>query len=151
MENRIVVSIKGGKVFAQIESKVYLLEEAEKQYSNGYTGYVLPNGNENRGTILVKTGTKNYSPVALAYQEREGINAKFDKFSYGEYKVDKLVGSLYTPIKTAKAVKSGKVSKANGKVAKTAVASKSGKANKAVMAEILATQAHLAELIASIS
>jgi len=150
VENRIVVSIKGGKVFAQIESKVYLLEEAEKQYSNGYTGYVLPNGNENRGTILVKTGTKNYSPVALAYQEREGINAKFDKFSYGEYKVDKLVGSIYTPIKTAKAVKSGK---ANAKIAKgsKAVASHTGKANKAVMAEILATQAHLAELIASIS
>ena len=143
---KIVVSVRASKVYTEISGKVYLLEQSEKEYANEYVGFTLPSGNANKGTILVKDGTKNVSQMALSFVERADKNTAFDKFTVGEYGKDKVVGSIYTP-------KTSKAGKANGKVAKgsKAVASHTGKANKAVMAEILATQAHLAELIASIS
>jgi hypothetical protein len=142
MENRIVVSVKANKVYAEIAGKVYLCTQV-KETAN-YLEFGLPNGNSNLANILVKPGVKNISPVRLEAVERKSVNAKFDKFAIGKYG-DNFLASVYTP----KTTKSGK---ANRPIAQAqAVASKSGKANKAVMAEILATQAHLAELIASIS
>ena len=142
MENRIVVSAKANKVYAEIAGKVYLCTQV-KETAN-YLEFGLPNGNSNLANILVKPGVKNISPVRLEAVERKSVNAKFDKFAIGKYG-DNFLASVYTP----KTTKSGK---ANRPIAQAqAVASKSGKANKAVMAEILATQAHLAELIASIS
>jgi len=142
MENRIVVSVKANKVYAEIAGKVYLCTQV-KETAN-YLEFGLPNGNSNLANILVKPGVKNISPVRLEAVERKSVNVKFDKFAIGKYG-DNFLASVYTP----KTTKSGK---ANRPIAQAqAVASKSGKANKAVMAEILATQAHLAELIASIS
>ena len=139
MENKIVASVRAGKVYAEIAGKVYLCPQV-KETAN-YLEFGLPSGNSNRANILVKTGVKNISPVRLEAITRKHEEAKsFDKFAYGKYG-DKFLASVYTP----------KTTKPNAKIAKTAVASKTGKANKAVMAEILATQAHLAELIASIS
>jgi hypothetical protein len=142
MENRVLVSVKASKVYAEIAGKVYLCTQV-KETAN-YLEFGLPNGNSNLANILVKPGVKNISPVRLEAVERKSVNAKFDKFAVGKYG-DNFLASVYTP----KTTKSGK---ANRPIAQAqAVASKSGKANKAVMAEILATQAHLAELIASIS
>ena len=142
MENKIVVSVKASKVYAEIAGKVYLCTQV-KETAN-YLEFGLPNGSSNLANILVKPGVRNISPVRLGAVERKSVNAKFDKFAIGKYG-DNFLASVYTP----KTTKSGK---ANRPIAQAqAVASKSGKANKAVMAEILATQAHLAELIASIS
>jgi len=142
VENRVLASVNGGKVFATIGGKVYLCTQV-KETAN-YLEFGLPNGNSNLANILVKPGVKNISPVRLEAVERKSVNVKFDKFAIGKYG-DNFLASVYTP----KTTKSGK---ANRPIAQAqAVASKSGKANKAVMAEILATQAHLAELIASIS
>jgi hypothetical protein len=143
VENKVLASVNGGKVFATIGGKVYLCTQV-KETAN-YLEFGLPNGNSNLANILVKPGVKNISPVRLEAVERKSVNAKFDKFAIGKYG-DNFLASVYTP----KTTRSGKANRPIAHQAQ-AVASKSGKANKALMAEILATQAHLAELIASIS
>jgi len=148
VENKVLASVNGGKVFATIGGKVYLCQESDKTSLKGWTDFVLPNGNANIGTILVKSVKRNISPERLEFIARPKKTTKFDKFGVGVWNADydgKIIARIFTP----KTTKSGK---ANRPIAQAqAIASKSGKANKAVMAEILATQAHLAELIASIS
>jgi len=81
MENRIVVSVKANKVYAEIAGKVYLCTQV-KETAN-YLEFGLPNGNSNLANILVKPGVKNISPVRLEAVERKSVNVKFDKFAIG--------------------------------------------------------------------
>jgi len=134
-----LVSVQNGRAIVSIEGKEYPCTKIKTK--DGYGVYGLPKGGTNLANVLVKVGTKNVKASELSFERN---TSNFAKFTVGEPFKSVVSASVYTPkIRDGKANRT--VGKANGKAVV-----KTGKKN-LVMAEILKTQQHLAELIASIS